>query len=336
METSGFFDAVYNEVDESYDLQYLSSQFASYFALFIGNGVFGSPTNQLRVRAGSGMTVTVSTGWAFINGYWYYNDEELILPIPSNVSSQSRVDSVMCRWNSNDRRISVVLVSGSKEAVRNSTVYDLKLAEIVISPGSSQILDAFITDTRMNEQVCGLVTQLLEVQTTEDLFAQYQAIFEEWFTTVKGQVTGDLAIRLQQEFVELNKKTDVYQTSVETAIREYYDATERQIEMYKTSTDEDIESIQQTANVAYSIMSDFTDADFTLPLQELTFFNKQCIIIDSRLTKDSLVDVYFTADTMAIAETATIYVDSEDGRIVLTAKMQPTNVLKARIRVRVM
>lgn len=307
METSGFFDAVYNEVDESYDLQYLSSQFASYFALFIGNGVFGSPTNQLRVRAGSGMTVTVSTGWAFINGYWYYNDEELILPIPSNVSSQSRVDSVMCRWNSNDRRISVVLVSGSKEAVRNSTVYDLKLAEIVTSPGSSQILDAFITDTRTNEQVCGLVTQLLEVQTTEDLFAQYQSLFDEWFNSMKDQLEGDLGARLQLEFIQLNQKVDGYQ-----------------------------QEIEEIAQDAYSEIKGFVDKDFVIPKQTLSFYSKICVIKDSRITADSLIDVYFTAETMLEAEECQIVVDSAQGQIILTASKQPTSELQALMRVRVM
>ena len=335
-ETSGFFEAVQDTETGEYDLVYLASQFASYFALFIGNGVFGSPTNQLKVSADAGLYVKISPGWAFINGYWYYNSSELRLPIPSNATSEARVDSVRLRWNDAQRNIAAMYVAGNIENIRDGVYYDLKLAEVIVPAATTQILDSNITDTRTNENVCGLVTTLLEVQTTEDLFAQYQAIFEEWFTTVKDQVTGDLAIRLQQEFVELNEKTDAYQTSVETAIGEYYNATERQIETYKASTDKDIENIQQTANTAYSVMKDFTDADFTLPLQKLIFVDKQCIITDSRLTKDSLVDVYFTADTMPIAETATIYVDSEDGRIVLTAKMQPTNVLKARIRVRVM
>ena len=83
-------------------------------------------------------------------------------------------------------------------------------------------------------------------------------------------------------------------------------------------------------------MKNFTDADFTLALQTLIFVDKQCIISDKRLTADSLVDVYFTADTMAAAEVAMIYVDSENGRIVLTATTQPASALKARIRVRVM
>ena len=68
METSGFFEAEWNEQTSSYDLEYLAEQFANYFSLFIGNGVFGSPTNQLKVSAGDGLTVKVSKGWCFING----------------------------------------------------------------------------------------------------------------------------------------------------------------------------------------------------------------------------------------------------------------------------
>lgn len=313
-ETSGFFDAVYDEFTQEYDLEYLASQFAAYFALFVGNGVFGSPTNQLKVSSGDGMTIKVSPGWAFINGYWYHNDEELVLSVTSNLTSSSRSDAVLCRWDAGSRRISVAVQTGSTEVTRDGSYYDLKLADITVPAGATSIPESNITDTRTDESVCGLVTQLLEVQTTADLFAQYEAIFNEWFNTVKDQVTGDLAIRLQQEFEELNQA--------------FID--------YKVLIDQSVEDIQQIATDAYNTMSNFVNADFTLALQTLTFVDKQCVISDERVTADSLVDVYFTADTMALAESAQIYVDSEAGRIVLTATNQPASSLKARIRVRVM
>ena len=67
-QTSGFFDAMYSESTNSYDLEYFAAQFAAYFALFVKSGVFGSPTNQLKVSSGDGMSVKGSPGWAFING----------------------------------------------------------------------------------------------------------------------------------------------------------------------------------------------------------------------------------------------------------------------------
>ena len=333
-ETSGFFQAMWDDTLQNpttqeytgwWDRSYLAKEFMDYFALFIGNGVFASPVNQLMVVPGVGRTVIVSTGWAFINGGWYHNDTELSLELAANGSSTNRVDSVRVRYSAADRKIKAIVLSGETGVTRGDTIWDLEIAQIITTPGFTTVSAANISDMRPDGKVCGFVTGLLEVVSAEGLFAQFQAIFNEWFNGVKDQVTGDLAIQLQLEFDELNKAVAEYQTNVT-----------QQISDYQTSTDTKVKNIQQTATGAYNTMKNFTDADFTLALQTLTFVDKQCIISDKRLTADSLVDVYFTADTMAAAEAAQIYVDSEAGRIVLTATTQPTSALKARIRVRVM
>lgn len=305
-ETSGFFDAVYNESTDSYDLEYLAAQFAAYFALFVGNGVFGSPTNQLKVSSGDGMTIKISPGWAFINGYWYHNDEELVLSVSSNISASSRSDAVLCRWDAGSRRISAAIQIGSTEVTRDGSYYDLKLAEILVPAGATYVPQSNITDTRMNESVCGLVTHILEVQTTADLFAQYEAIFNDWFDSVKDQATGDLAIRLQQEFTELNQKVEDYQSDV---------------------TD--------IANGAKTTIDEFVAKYFVIDVQLLTFVDKVCKVTDSRITSKSLVDVYFTADTMKEAESCQMYVDSFDGYVTITAEKQPESSIRAAISVRV-
>ena len=202
-ETSGFFDAVLDEETQEYDLEYLASQFASYFALFVGNGVFGSPTNQLKVTAGDGLKVIVSKGWAFINGYWYHNDSDKELIIPTNVSSQIRTDSVRCRFDAASRKIESIYFNGDVSVVRDGSYYDLKLAEVIVPVAATQVLNSNITDTRVNESVCGLVTGLLEVQTTEDLFAQYQSIFEQWFDNIKDKLGSDPAGNLQLQVDDL-------------------------------------------------------------------------------------------------------------------------------------
>lgn len=313
MEKSGFFDAVYNEFDETYDKEYAAEQFASYFALFIKNGVFGSPTNQLKVSASSGMNIKISPGWAFINGYWYYNDEDLILPVAQNLSSTVRKDSVICRWSNSDRKITTAVNTGSTEITRTESYHDLKLAEISVASGAVSITDSSITDTRTDENVCGLVTGLLKTETTADLFAQFTATFNEWFESVKGQVTGDLAIKLQTEFTELNKE----------------------FEQLNQTVDQYQKDVSKTVQDAKTTIEDFVAADFVIAKQMLTFVNKSCTITDNRVTSDSLIDVYFTKDSMPAAEAATIYVDSEKGKIVFTAATQPTTALEAIIRVRV-
>ena len=207
-ETSGFFDAEYDESTQEYDREYFSRQFAAYFSLFVKNGVFGSPTNQLRVKADEGLRVAINPGWAFINGYWYNNDTELILAVPTNSSSVNRVDSVVLRWDNESREIRSVYLRDTTQIVRDGSYYDLKIAEVIVPAGATQVLDSNISDTRTVESVCGLVTSLLSVQTTEDLFAQYEAIFNQWFDSIKGQVSGDLGVQLKAQVGNLvNLKT---------------------------------------------------------------------------------------------------------------------------------
>ena len=343
-ETSGFFQAMWDDSLTNpttgqntgwWDRSYLAEEFMKYFSLLVGNGVFASPVNQLLVIPGAGSTVIVSEGWAFINGGWYHNDGPLVLDIARNGSSTSRVDSVRVRLSAADRKISALVVTGSSELVRGDTVWELEIAQVIVDPNVVTIAPSKISDTRPDGSVCGFVTGLLEVVSAADLFQQFQGIFNEWFDTVKNQVTGDLAIRLQTEFDELNLAVINYQAAVEEDIANFENAMRNQQTTFQQEVTDSVNAIQQTATNAYNTMNGFVEKDFVIPKRTLTFTNLVCTITDSRVTSDSLVDVYFTKNSMVAAENARIYVDSENGKIVLTASSQPSANLEALIRVRV-
>lgn len=314
-EMSGFFEAMWDEtlINEEtgelgdWDRKYLSKEFAKYFSLFIKSGVFGSPTNQLKVIPGTGMSVIVTEGWAFINGYWYHNDSNKEIPLVTNSSANNRIDSIRIRWTEVNRNALALAFTGDTTVIKSETVYDLQLATVNVPPLSTTISASNITDTRTDENVCGLVTQLLNVQTTADLFEQYNSIFNEWFDSVKGQLTGDLAVRLQLEFNELNDN-----------VQDYKDES------------------QDILNEAEELVQNFVYNDYVIPEQTLIFVDRVCTLNDSKVTENSLIDVYFTADTIEEAEVCQIYVDSVNGAIVLTAAAQPSNTIKALFRVRLL
>lgn len=308
-ETSGFFQAMWddslkNPITEEYtgwwDRDYTANQFMKYFSLFVGNGVFVSPTNQLKVIPGTGLSVIITEGWGFINGAWYHNDSNLEVPLVTNGTSNNRVDSIRLRYSESSRSISSAVFTGDTNLVRGETIYDLELAEVIVTPGSVTISASNITDIRTNENRCGFVKGLVEVISTEDLFSQFESLFNDWFSTVKDQVTGDLAIRLQYEFEELNQNVENYKNTVQ------------------------------------SIIEDYVYNDYVIPEQELNFVDNVCTVEDSKITANSLIDVYFTADTIQEAEDCKIYVDSSDGLITLTAETQPSKIIKALMRVRVL
>ena len=318
---SGFFESIWDETIVNpqtgtlgdWDIKYYYNQFADYFAKFFGNGVYYNPDNCLKVLSTGAMSVAVKAGWAFINGFWFHLDEDISLPVPANSTAYTRTDSVIVRWNLNDRTISLLYATDTVTPTRGDTIYDLILAQVEVEPSVASILGDKITDKRTDQNVCGIVRGLeSDAIDTETLFAQYDAIFNEWFDTVKDQVTGDLAIRLQLEFDELNDNVDDFESDVNDTVL----------------------GIQGTANSALNTITNFVARYFTLPLQTLTFTNNICEITDSRITADSLVDVYFTAATMENAEAAEIVVDSQLGKVVLTARYTPTGTIQAMIGVR--
>ena len=64
-EKSSFF----NSVDG--DRKYQASDYAEYFNSLITNGVFPNPSTNLQVLSNNDMTVTLSAGKAWIDGYVY-------------------------------------------------------------------------------------------------------------------------------------------------------------------------------------------------------------------------------------------------------------------------
>lgn len=163
---SGFFEAewdpeLWNEETHEYgdwDRKYLADQFARYFSKFVSTGVMNDVPNQLKVSAGTGMSVVVSAGFAYINGYWCYNDAQISLTVPLNESPSSRYDSVRVRFNALTRKIEVLYIADDIVNVRNDTYYDLQLAQIKVDPSASSISSSDITDVRFNDTLCGLIT----------------------------------------------------------------------------------------------------------------------------------------------------------------------------------
>lgn len=215
-QTSGFFEAVWDdnilnpETQQygDYDKRYYAYQFADYFKTLVGNGVFASPVNQLKVSCGEGMNVDINVGRGFINGYWYNNDEVVTLPIAINRTSSPRVDSIRLRYSEANRSITLAVFTGDVTPVRTAMYYDLILAQVIVPASSGVISDASITDMRSDTDVCGFVTGLLEVVDTQDLFEQYDQIFNDWFDTIKGQISQDLGTQLQMEINQLDEEKE--------------------------------------------------------------------------------------------------------------------------------
>lgn len=187
MEKSSFFNSVNG------DRKYKASDFAAFFNSLVTNGVFPNPSTNLQIISNSNMTVTVKSGKAWINGYCYINDSDLILPITVADGVLNRIDRVVIQYNTVNREINAIVKKGTFASTpiapvlqRDADAYELGIVDIAINAGATSIAQANITDLRMNTTYCGWVNSLIQADTTA-IFNQYL----DWYNTKKATYDGD-------------------------------------------------------------------------------------------------------------------------------------------------
>ena len=162
MEKSGFFNS--SNGDRIYD----ATDFATYFGSLVSNGIFYKDTTNLQVTPGSGMAVNIAVGSGWINGYHYENTAVLSKTLETANGSFPRIDRIVMRWSFLERNIIITVLTGTAIAspsapalTRNSDVYELCLAEILVPQAATSITIGNITDTRLNSTLCGTVNSLV-------------------------------------------------------------------------------------------------------------------------------------------------------------------------------
>ncbi len=168
--TYGFFNA--NLVNGEYDRKYSADQLAEYFSSLIGNGVSAAIEDSFKVLPGNGLEISVSAGFAWINGYWAKNDAAFSLTDVAAPSSGYRRDLVVLRFNRSDRSIIPMIITGSVSSTfpaplpsysRTALEYDLVLASISLSAGAASITSSMITDLRADNTYCGIVNTFASI-----------------------------------------------------------------------------------------------------------------------------------------------------------------------------
>lgn len=210
----------FNSVDG--DRKYKAEDFRDYFASFVSNGVFPNPSDGLQVIANSGMSIIVKQGKGWVNGAIYINTDDLILNIDAADGVLNRIDRVVLRMDTVGRAITAQVKKGTAtstptapELQRDADGYEIALADIAVGKGITAIIQANITDLRLDNNLCGIVHGIIDQVDTTTIFNQYvswyqhitaeseddvdtikqqlQQSFDEWFATVQDTLDGDTA-----------------------------------------------------------------------------------------------------------------------------------------------
>lgn len=146
------------------------------------SGVFSS-AEDFPVTAAGGLKATVGAGRGWVHpsrftGYSITKREADTLTMPLADPSLPRIDCIVMRYDAGARAASLQVLQGTASSTptapaisRTELIYDLCLAEITRPAGSTNITTGQITDTRLDEALCGIVRDGVTGIPTEELIA---------------------------------------------------------------------------------------------------------------------------------------------------------------------
>ena len=171
------------------------------------SGVY-SADEDFAVTASGDLTVTVSAGQAWVRPA-RFRGRSIILEQPETVTLtaadtvRSRIDRLVLRYDAAAKKTSLTVLTGTPdsasptapEITRTALVYDLCLADIRRPAGSTEVTAADITDTRADEDVCGVMRDGVKGIPTAQLQAQALAIMTQLSTELHTKLDAlDAAI----------------------------------------------------------------------------------------------------------------------------------------------
>ena len=163
------------------DYDFDAADVAAYLA-GLTSGVF-SGAEDFPVTAAGGLTVTVGAGRGWVHpsrftGYSITKREADTLTLPLADPSLPRIDRIVMRYDAGARAASLQVLQGTASSTptapaisRTELIYDLCLAEITRPAGSTSISTGQITDTRLDEALCGIVRDGVTGIPTDELLA---------------------------------------------------------------------------------------------------------------------------------------------------------------------
>lgn len=186
------------------DRTYGADSFAEFFGDIIASGVSANGDN-LPVTAADGLVISVGAGLGWINGHLYKNDTTKSLTLSVGGSSP-RIDRIVVRLMVTERMMEAMVVEGTgatdptaPDLLRNDDYWDICLAEIYVAASAIAVTDENITDTRGDDDLCGVVRALVDAISVGDFLKNCQAEFDAWMSDLQDVLSDDVAGNLQVE-----------------------------------------------------------------------------------------------------------------------------------------
>lgn len=183
--TNGVNDRVYSALD-------MREPYKSIFSDGVkpnANGVLG---DDLQVQAVSGMKIRVAAGRGLFGGAFFYNKSIYTIELDT-ASSTDRYDCIIVRTDDTELVRDTTIVVRSLNHIptrddleRNDNVNEYCLGYVRVPALATSISNSNITDTRLDQNLCGVITGVFNQVDGEALGIKFEAAFNEWFDDIKA------------------------------------------------------------------------------------------------------------------------------------------------------
>ena len=227
------------------------------------SGVF-SGAEDFPVTAAGGLTVTVGAGRGWVHpsrftGYSITKREADTLTMPLADPSLPRIDRIVMRYDAGVRAASLQVLQGTASSTptapaisRTELIYDLCLAEITRPAGSTSITTGQITDTRLDEALCGIVRDGVTGIPTDELLAAAK----ERIATLEENASNSAAAA--KDSAEAAKSSETKSAASEERAKTSETAAQRALQDTKTEHTAALQDIARARTIALTDVANST------------------------------------------------------------------------------
>ena len=244
------------------DCDFDAADVAAYLA-GLTSGVFSS-AEDFPVTAAGGLKVTVGAGRGWVHpsrftGYSITKREADTLALPLADPSLPRIDRIVMRYDAGARAASLQVLQGTASSTptapaisRTELIYDLCLAEITRPAGSTSITTGQITDTRLDEALCGIVRDSVTGIPTDELLAAAK----ERINALEEKATSSAAAA--KDSAEAAKSSETNAAASEKNARTSETAAKRALQDTKTEHTAALQDIARARTTALTDVANST------------------------------------------------------------------------------
>lgn len=227
------------------------------------SGVF-SGAEDFPATAAGGLKVTVGAGRGWVHpsrftGYSITKREADTLTMPLADPSLPRIDRIVVRYDAGARAASLQVLQGTASSTptapaisRTELIYDLCLAEITRPAGSTSITTGQITDTRLDEALCGIVRDGVTGIPTDELLAAAK----ERINALEEKATTSAAAA--KDSAEAAKSSETKSAASEKNARTSETAAQRALQDTKTEHTAALQDIARARTTALTDVANST------------------------------------------------------------------------------